>query len=385
MGAVRRVIAGALVALAMMCATASAQVTVVSSSRVYSGLFAVQNSIGTTSTDGGAITNDTPATAGVPQQQSPRFRFCGAGYNSVSTLSERACFAIEEQPSTAAGATLSYLYFKGSVNGGAYSTDGAQAAGFQLGSSGNVNFFTGAGGLMFFSGRSTMSSPADGNLLFQANAGGTFSLLQLGCTTSACPAVKRSSASVVFRLADDSADAAVQASVVTASQRVITQGAGTGITVNDQGELATQVYKVTIDKSAFVCAAVTCDVTIATLPAKTFVQHALADLTVAFTCSATCTTSTLSFTLGKTAGGNQYLLTVDADAATGQFGTTAAQLGASLAPATTPTEVGDLASWTTTTAIVVRLTSGTGNIGTGAATNLGAGSVTFYLTTTRMP
>jgi hypothetical protein len=161
----------------------------------------------------------------------------------------------------------------------------------------------------------------------------------------------------------------------------ITPGSGTGITLNSSGELRTQTYKITIASTAFICAAVTCDVTIATLPAKTFVTHAMADLTQTFACASTCTTATLSFTLGKTAGGNEYLLSVDADAATGQFGRTAATLGASLAPATAQTLIGDNASWASTTAVVMRMTSGTGNIGTGAATNFSGGSVTFYLTT----
>lgn len=177
----------------------------------------------------------------------------------------------------------------------------------------------------------------------------------------------------------------VRWSTLYISGPAITQGAGTGITVNSVGEPRQLVYKVTVASTAFICAATTCDVTIATLPAKTFVQHALADLTVTFACAAVCTTSTLSATLGKTAGGNQYLLSFDADAATGQFGDAAAELGASLAPATIPTEAGDLASWTATTTVVLRLTSGTGNIGTGAASNLSQGSVAFYLTTVVMP
>ena len=168
-------------------------------------------------------------------------------------------------------------------------------------------------------------------------------------------------------------------------QPSITVGSGTGITVNDTGSVRQLVYKVTIARTAFICAATTCDVTIGTLPAKTFLVHAIADLTTTFACTATCTTATLSATLGKTAGGNEYLLSFDADAAATQFGDAAAELGASLTPATTPTLNGDLASWTATTAVVLRLTSAVGNIGTGAATNLSQGSVTFYLTTVVMP
>lgn len=165
----------------------------------------------------------------------------------------------------------------------------------------------------------------------------------------------------------------------------ITAGSGTGLTVNVAGELKTQVYKVTIAAAAFTCAAVTCDVTIGTLPAKTFLSHALADVTQAFACTVTCTSTTLSMVLGKTAGGNEYIVSFDADAVAAQFGDAAAELGASLTEATIPTTIGDVASWSATTAIVLRLTSGTGNIGDGAATNLSQGSVTVYLTTVRMP
>lgn len=174
-------------------------------------------------------------------------------------------------------------------------------------------------------------------------------------------------------------------SAIQLSTPAITPSAAAGVTVNDMGQLTELVYKVTVPASAFVCAAVTCDVTIATLPAKTFVAHAIVDQTAVFACTAVCTSTTLSYTLGKTAGGNQYLVSVDADAATGQFGDAAAELGASLTPATVPTLNGDLASWSTTTPIVLRMTSGTGNIGNATVTNFSTGSLTFYLTTVKMP
>jgi hypothetical protein len=90
-------------------------------------------------------------------------------------------------------------------------------------------------------------------------------------------------------------------------------------------------------------------------------------------------------TLGSAAGGTQYLLSFDADAATAQFGDAANELGASLTEATIPTTIGALGSWTTTTTVSLRLTSGTGNLGTGSATNLSTGSVTFYLATAIYP
>lgn len=159
----------------------------------------------------------------------------------------------------------------------------------------------------------------------------------------------------------------------------------TGVSVVNTGEIREVIYKVTVDKTAFTCAAVTCDVTIGTLPAKTFVVHALADVTQVFACTATCTSTTLSAVLGKTAGGSQYLASFDADAATAQFGDSAIELGNSLNPTTFTSLDGDLGSWTTTTAVVLRMTSGTGNIGSGSATNFSTGSITFYLTTVKMP
>lgn len=160
---------------------------------------------------------------------------------------------------------------------------------------------------------------------------------------------------------------------------------GQGQSPTPNRQLNTFVYRVTLPHTAFACAAVTCDVTIATLPAKTFVKHVLADVVTPLACAATCTSSTLSETVGRTAGGNQYLVSYDADAAAAQFGDAGAELGASLIEATVPTGIGELGSWSTTTTVQVRLTSGTGNIGDGAVTNLSAGSVTFYVTTIRMP
>ena len=171
--------------------------------------------------------------------------------------------------------------------------------------------------------------------------------------------------------------------LATATQ--LTAGSGTGLTVNNAGELRQAVYKITAASTAFVCAATTCDVTLATLPAKTFVSHALADIVTTFACASVCTSSTLSIIVGKTAGGNQYLVSFDADAAAAQFGDTAAELGASLTEATIPTTIGDLASWSATTAVTLRLTSGTGNIGNGTVTNLSQGSVTVYLTALILP
>lgn len=167
----------------------------------------------------------------------------------------------------------------------------------------------------------------------------------------------------------------------------LTKATGTGITLNNQSALGRRIYKITVASTNFIDAAVTDDVTIATLPAKTVVYRMIADVTTPFACTGTCTSSTLSMTCGKTAGGNEYVLSFDLDAAAAVFGDAIAEMGASLTSATTPVSsgVGDIPSWASTTTLQCRLTSGTGNIGTGSATNLSGGSVTFYVDAGRLP
>jgi hypothetical protein len=68
-----------------------------------------------------------------------------------------------------------------------------------------------------FTGRSKVVSSADGSLTLLNNAGTGFTQLLFGGTTSAFPALKRSAAGVVVRLADDSANAALTAGDVVFS------------------------------------------------------------------------------------------------------------------------------------------------------------------------
>lgn len=158
-------------------------------------------------------------------------------------------------------------------------------------------------------------------------------------------------------------------------------GSGTGVTVVGS-YVRDQIYKVTVARTAFVTAGVTSDITIGTLPAKTQILGIIADVTQTFACTATCTSATLSMTLGTTAGGNEVLASFDADAATAVFGLADANLGTGMTRAAA-IQGGLFGAWATTTPLILRLTSGTGNIGDGAATNLSQGSVTFYVTTRR--
>jgi len=63
-----------------------------------------------------------------------------------------------------------------------------------------------------WSTRSTMTSPSNGVIALYNNAQNDFSRLQWGGTTSSFPSIKRNGTALVIRLADDSANAAIQAS-----------------------------------------------------------------------------------------------------------------------------------------------------------------------------
>lgn len=233
------------------------------------------------------------------------------------------------------------------------------------------------------SSTAVIQSPSDGVMLLMNAAGLDFGRLQFGGTTSSFPALRRSGTAIQARLADDSGYARVEARYFSGDDATITAGSGTGITVVNAGQLQRQVYKVTIDRTAFVCAAVTCDVTIATLPAKTILLGMYGELTTTFACTATCTSSTLSMTAGTSAGTNGLLVSFDVDAATTIRGDADSELGTLLTRATAVQ--GGLPSLTGANIVSIRLTSGTGNIGNGSATNLSQGSITFYLATERLP
>ncbi len=161
----------------------------------------------------------------------------------------------------------------------------------------------------------------------------------------------------------------------------ITEGSGTGVTTNVDAEVRRVTYKITVLQSQWIAAATTADFTIATLPAKTRIFEIIADVTEQFACTAVCTSTTLDMTVGKTAGAAEYLDSFDVDAATAQFGIVDAERGSALQGIIN----GEIASWGSTQDVIARLTSGTGNIGDGASTNLSGGDITFYITTEVLP
>lgn len=84
-------------------------------------LTATVNSLATVSTDGALFQNTTPATVGATVQISPRSRWCGSAWNSVSVASEIDCAVGELLPATNAGATTSTWRLGFTIAGGAVS------------------------------------------------------------------------------------------------------------------------------------------------------------------------------------------------------------------------------------------------------------------------
>lgn len=79
-----------------------------------------------------------------------------------------------------------------------------------------------AGKAFVWNGRSFLESGVDGNIAFKNSAGTGFGRLQFGGTTSSFPAIKQSSTSLAFRLADDSADCAITCAGISASGKLTT-------------------------------------------------------------------------------------------------------------------------------------------------------------------
>lgn len=91
-----------------------------------------------------------------------------------------------------------------------------------LGTTGNLtvvgNITASASAQAFASnGRGTIGATADGVWILEDNAGTSFNRLMFGGSTSSFPAIKRNSAALNFRLADDSADADITTGKITAS------------------------------------------------------------------------------------------------------------------------------------------------------------------------
>lgn len=164
------------------------------------------------------LENPTAAFSGL-QQYSPSLRWVAQGFKTAATAgSQPVAFRQYVQPVQGVANPTANLLIDVSINNGAF-TNLATFSSFGLAlttqgaitaNSGNITAVSGsviAGPTAFlaWSGRTLMSSPADGQLLLFNNAGTNFTRVMFGGTTSAFPAIRRTGATLDFRLADDSA------------------------------------------------------------------------------------------------------------------------------------------------------------------------------------
>lgn len=113
--------------------------------------------------------------------------------NITNTASDGAARLIDLR---VGGSPLFYVQ----VNGATYFSGNLTVAG--LFASGDLG--AGATRDLYWSGRSLMQSPVNGNIVLKNVAGTDFGLLMFGGTTASFPALKRSTTSLLVRLADDS-------------------------------------------------------------------------------------------------------------------------------------------------------------------------------------
>ena len=178
--------------------------------------------LGATTSPGLLLTNTTAAAAGA-QQWSPANYQCGQGWKTTATAaSQEVCFRSYVTPVQGAAAPTANWTLDSSINGGAfgngltYSSAGALSPTIDNSQNlGSGSFRFGAGYIVTLSSFSAVFSNAvtsgryqgatDGMLLLSNGAGNDFARLQFGGTTSSFPALKRSTATLQARLADDSA------------------------------------------------------------------------------------------------------------------------------------------------------------------------------------
>lgn len=324
--------------------------------------------LGTTSTNGFVLKNTTPATAGATVQISPRACWSGTAWNSSSSASETNQFCLEVLPATVAGTTtatlkIGYIAPNGTVtypgtlsSAGAFTTLGALKPTGTTASALAIDF-NGSNRGFFDDGSET--DLAAGSTAYWGFRGD--------------------------RIYSKTGNGDVEA-IIKATTMQITAGAD--VTSADTGTVTRQRYQATITPASggagncgpsFLAAALTADCAVATIPAGQKLVAAYADVTVGFTCSGTCS-GTKVVQCGTAVNGTQILAASLNVATTATYGLADADLGSGMTRAAA-IQGGLIGSWSATTPVSCRFTSGTGNWGNAATTFVNAGSIKFTLIT----
>lgn len=154
---------------------------------------------------GGTATASTPVFNATQTWNNAGVTFTGIFFNATSTASASASLLMSLQT--------------GGVNAFSVRKDGTVTCG------GSAVIAAASG--YYWLGRSVMLSPSDGVIQLSNNALTGFTRLNFGGTTSSFPSIKRNGAAINFRLADDSADAAITAANASFSGPVSTPAATT--------------------------------------------------------------------------------------------------------------------------------------------------------------
>lgn len=180
-----------------------------------------------TPTIGNAAATTVTATGGTVAANAPPFSLTQTWNNAAITF--YAFFANITNTASAAASRLLDLQV-GGVSQFSVSRTGALTLLGDIVSSGSISAVIGsatiaAGGGYNWNTLSKITSPGDGTIRFTNQAANAFTMLQLGGSTSSFPALKRSSATLQARLADDSANAVFNAATLT-SDGTVNVGAG---------------------------------------------------------------------------------------------------------------------------------------------------------------
>jgi hypothetical protein len=157
--------------------------------------------------------------------------------------------------------------------------------------------------------------------------------------------------------------------------KAITQGAGTGLTVNSVGHLNQQVYVATVSYTGFSSAgSLTADHTIATLPAGTKIIRIWARTTTPY---AGTGVTDVDLCVGKSAGGVEYITTHNVFSAAYNAGDLDADMGTEMTRAAM-VQGGSIIDWVNPITVIARITTTTAH-----TDDLTAGVTKFYIETVR--
>lgn len=184
-------------------------------------------------TNGSSTTYQTLGSSGLTFQNGAAQITGGAG-NMTITSGTGNSRTMQLQTTTSGGVATTFL------TGNADQSATFAAGGSFVGTLTAGNFFATTGviraAIFDWPSTSRMTSTVDGIITLYNNGQTDFSRLQLGGTTSSFPAIKRSSTTTAFRLADDSADAPISSAGITASG-AITTSSTTDSTTTTSGAL----------------------------------------------------------------------------------------------------------------------------------------------------